>query len=224
MIPWHARLILIQPGRILASIDRIRAHGGSTPTLWQVELIVLRMVHRLLFRPDTVGRCTTAPRRAGWRAWLLDWRPLRLPFLLWERALTPWDLSGLASSRPQIIRHLLCAHHDRDDFQYDLELLTLHPGGLEELRERLLLVVDQPTSRAQWLQDLVVFEDYHRRLLAGTERFLAGERSLDPLLADDPDVALAAVLRWGTRQPASPAQTWAAWPARRFHPQHGVPS
>ena len=125
MIPWSARLVLLTPHRIAASLDRIRAQGGATPNLWQVELAVLRMVHRLVFRPETVGRCTTAPRRPGLRARLLDWRPLRLPFLLWERALTPWDLSGLASSRPQIIRHLLCAHRREQTVQ------LLEPAGVQ---------------------------------------------------------------------------------------------
>jgi hypothetical protein len=114
-----------------------------------------------------------------------------------------------------VIRHLLGAHHDADQFVYDLQMLAVHPGALDELRERVRAVVEGRDPRAAWLRDLCVFEGYHEALLAGIEGF-RGSRS------DDPDIAFFAYLAWCARQPRTPADTWRAIRAGRFHPQAGL--
>lgn len=222
-VPWHAWPVLLAPGRVAAGLARVAALGwGPTPTLWQIELGVLRMWHRMLFRSQTIGTCTEDPPRPGWRPRLLAWRPLRFPFLVKERAITPWDLSGFLASREQIIRHLLGAHHDGTQCVYDLQLLALHPGGLAELRRRAAAVVDGTDPRGPWLRDLVVFERYHERLLAAANALLDGAEELDPKDAANPDISLRAYLRWCASQPPSPAETWRHWRAGRFTFERGL--
>ncbi|MCB9778603.1 MAG: hypothetical protein H6742_08590 [Alphaproteobacteria bacterium] len=217
-LPWHAWLLLFAPGRVRAGLRRVAASGlvESVPTLWQIELGVLRMWHRILFRSETIGASTGPPPRSGLRARLLRIRLLRAPCLLAERAITPWDLSGFLSSPEQIVRHLLCAHHDGQDFVYDLQLLMLHPGWMPRLRAEVARVVERGDGRARWLQDLVVYEGYHPRLLAGIDAFLAGRVELSERDARDPDKSLLAYLRWCAAQPADPTATLAAWRAGRF--------
>lgn len=212
-IPWHAWPVLLAPRTVAAGLGRVVPAGLATaaPTLWQVELAVLRMWHRILFRSETIGTCAANPIRSTWRARLLHYRPLRFPFLVWERAITPWDLSGFLSSPAQIARHLLGAHHDGTQCVYDLQLLALHPGRLAELREQVARVVEVDDARSRWLRDLVVYEGYHEALLAAIDAVAAGADELDPADADDPDISLRALLRWCVRQPRTPGETWAAW-------------
>jgi len=217
-IPILSRLVLLFPSRVAEGLARIERAGLApvTPNIWQITLGVLRMMHRLVFRSETIGTCKTKPVRRTWRARLLAFRPLRLPFLLWERAVAPLDFSGLMSSRERVIRHLLGAHHDALQFVYDLELLRLHPGALEELRDRARAVVDGTDPRAEWLRDLVVFEGYHESLLRTTEAALQGALEIDPETARDPDITFAAYLAWCAAQPKDPKETWAALRAGRY--------
>ncbi len=222
--PWWAHALLIDPDRVEARLERIRGSGlvADTPNLWQVALGVLRMAHRVAFRGDTVGTCTAAPVRASWRARALEWRALRLPFLLAERAVAPLDLSGLVSSRERVLRHLLAAHHDRHQFAYDLQMLSLDPGALDELVERARAVVTGADPRAAWLRDLAVFEGYHESLLAAAERARAGDLSLPDPDARDPDITFFAYLDWCSAQPATPRGTWDAIRRRAFTLPAGV--
>lgn len=210
--------LLVDPRAVAASLDRVRAAGlvPDVPNLWQVSLGVARMVHRLLFRPDSVGLSTDAPARTSLRARLLRVRPLRFPFLLAAGAVTPLDLSGLASPRDRVMAHLLGAHHDRRQFVYDLQILAAHPGALEELLARARAVASGDDPRAAWLKDLVVYEGYHERLVAAVRAALDGEHGLTPEEAADPDVSFLAYLRWCAAQPASPAATWRALRAGEF--------
>lgn len=196
--PWHVRALLPGHDRIAESLERVRAAGivPVTPTTSQIATGVLRMLHRLVFRSETVGTCANHPVRATWRARALQFRALRLPFLVAERAIAPFDLSGLASSPARIIRHLLAAHHDGVQFAYDLELLALWPGRLHELRDAVADIVDHDTPRARWLRDLVVFDGYHEALLVAVDRVLRGEELLSQSEASDPDLSLHAYLRW----------------------------
>ena len=141
---WHAWWILLWPRRIAGHLGMLAERGviEAAPNLWQMELGVLRMWHRVLFRGDTIGTCEDQPVRSTWRARLLRWRPLRFPFLLWERAIAPLDHSGLAQPSWRMIRHLLAAHHDANQFAYDLEILRARPGALEALREEAEQVVE----------------------------------------------------------------------------------
>jgi hypothetical protein len=208
--PLWAYLLLLSPDRIEERLRRVRESGLvlRAPNSWQIAQSVLRMLHRLLFRSGTVGT-STAPVRGTWRARLLRRRPLRLPFLLAERAVAPLDLSGLLSSRERILRHLLGAHHDQHQFAYDLQMLSLDEGALDELVERARAVVSGADPRAGWLRDLTVFEGYHESLLAAAERALRGELTLPEAEAADPDISFLAYLDWCAARPPTPRATLA---------------
>jgi hypothetical protein len=214
---WHATLLLVSPRRIDAQRARLAAVGLPTPTLWQLELGVLRMWHRTLFRSETIGLCAAQPVRDSWRARLLRWRPLRFPFLLAESAVAPWDMTGLYSSSERLIRHLLGAHHDATQFVYDLQILALTEGALDDLRARAAAVVTGVDPRADWLRDLVVYTGYHEALLAGIDRIRGGETELRAADASDPDLSFHAYLRWCAAQPPTPAASWQAWRAEAHH-------
>jgi len=227
--PWHAWILLLAPGKILDGLMKVRETElvPVTPNLWQIELGVLRMWHRALFRSETIGTCAAHPVRANWRARLLAYRPLRFPFLLAERAVAPWDMSGFLSSPDRITRHLLGAHHDETQFIYDLQMLTLYPGWLAELRRRLTAVLEQDSARSRWLRDLTVHEQYHESLMDGLDRFMAGPSGAGEMeLAEgdgaDPDISFRAYLAWCARQPPSPAETWAAWRRGAFGLHQGL--
>jgi len=201
--------LLLFPRRIRVGLERVREAGLVTrvPNSWQIALGVARMWHRMIFRPETVGTCSAHPVRATWRARLLEHRPLRFPFLVAERAIAPLDFSGLVSTRERIVRHLLAAHHDRNQFVYDFELLRCHPGGLEEVRARADAVVRGRDPRAAWLRDLVDYERYHEELLAAVEVALAGRDTLGDDERRDPDVSFRAYLDWCASQPETPEAT-----------------
>ena len=93
---------------------------------------------------------------------------------------------------------------------YDLELLSLHPGRLEQLHRAVCDVLDHDTTRTRWLRDLVVYEGYHLRLRAAVERALRGDFGLKPGEANDADVSLRGYLRWCAAQPESPGASFRA--------------
>jgi hypothetical protein len=209
------RLLLIDRARIRTNLVQVcEAMKLPEPTDWQLCLGVLRMWHRLAFRTHTVGTSSGAVR-STWRARLLAWRALRLPFLLGERAVAPLDFTGLASSPERLMRHLLGAHHDTNQFIYDLELLASY-GRLDELHVSVKRVITHDDARARWLRDLAVFEGYHEHLLAAVERARTHGPAMTDAEAADPDVSLRAYLQWCARQPGSPAATLAAWRAGTF--------
>lgn len=215
--PWYVRTLLVDPERVLTHLERMRARGvvDVAPTPWQLCLGVLRLWHRLVFRTDTVGTSAAGHIRPTWRARLLHHRALRLPFLLAERAVYPLDFTGLRSEPERLMRHLLGAHHDANQFVFDLELMLGH-GTLEQLRERVARVVDGRDPRAGWLRDLTVFEAYHESLAAAVEHALVAGPAMSDRDANDPDLTLRGAMRWCARQPATPAATLAAWRAGRF--------
>ena len=133
--PVHAFLLLLRPDRVRFNLEAVRQAGlvERVPNLWQIELGVLRMWHRIAFRPETIGMSAAHPVRSGWRARLLEKRPLRFPFLLREGSVAPWDLSGLLSTPERLVRHMLGTHHDGNQFVYDLQMLSIHPGCTEDL-------------------------------------------------------------------------------------------
>jgi len=215
---WH--VFFLRPERVrqgLRLAERARI-VQRVPTMFQIWQGTLRMWLRVLFRSGSVGTCTAEPVRNSWRARALSHRALRLPFLLAERAIAPWDMSGFESSRERIIRHLLGAHHDGPQLVYDLELLALHEGALAELRERTAAVVVSSDPRAAWLRDLVVFEGYHEYLLTRTERALAGDLGLSEQDLSDPDISLRALLDWCAWKPSS---LWAMLRALTEQGDHG---
>jgi len=225
-LPWHAWPLFIDARSVARRLEQVQARHPGAPNLWQLELGVLRMWHRALFRSDTIGTCIDHPVRSTLRARVLEQRWARFPFLMAERAIAPWDMTGLYSSRERIIRHLLGAHHDRQQCAYDFALLEVHPGALDELRTRLLAVVDGTDPRAVYLRDLCVYERYHEELLTSLDAWLAGEPLFSDSEARDPDVSFAAWLAWCARQPATPDAWWQSVRAGefRFHePVEGLP-
>lgn len=216
--PWLVRLLLGDPERVLAHLERIRARGivDVAPNAWQLCLGVLRMWHRTLFRSETVGTSPGGTVRATWRARLLANRAVRLPCLLAERAVAPFDFTGLRSPPERVIRHLLGAHHDGNQFVYDLELLAGH-GELAQLHRQVAALLSRGDSpRTRWLRDLTVFEGYHESLAAAVDRALAAGPAMTAAEAMDPDLTLRGYLRWCARQPATLATTLDAWRAGRF--------
>lgn len=211
--PWWVRALLLRPARIDRALAAVRERRlvAPAPNVFQVFLGVIRMLHRLVFRSETVGTSLARAPRRTFRARLLAMRAVRLPFLVAERAIAPLDLSGMISSRERILRHLLGAHHDAMEFVYDLELLSLHDGALDELAVRARAVVDGTDPRAGWLRDLVVFEGYHEALLEAVETVRRGEPLAAGDRVDDPDASFFAYLRWCASQPPTPAAAFAAW-------------
>ncbi|MBM4373799.1 MAG: hypothetical protein FJ095_01850 [Deltaproteobacteria bacterium] len=223
-LPLVARLLLVDPARIDAALARIRDAGTlpHVPNAWQLTLGIARMWHRVVFRSGTIGTCHEDAVRPTVRARILQFRPLRFPFLLRERAVAPLDFSGLLSGRERVIRHLLGAHHDANQFAYDLEMLALEPGALEELRGRVASVLDEDTPRTRFLRDLVVYQRYHEHLASAVERALAGDFGLSERDREDPDISFAAYLGWCARQPATPRATWVELVAGRYSVAEGL--
>jgi hypothetical protein len=218
-IPWYVRLVLFRPERVVAHLARLPVEHRPTP--WQLCLGVLRLWHRTILRPETVGLDPAGRVRPTWRARLLRHKALRLPFLLAERAVVPLDFTGLASPPERVIRHLLGAHHQTAQLVYDLELLA-HHGRLPELHLAVRAVLAADTPRTRFLRDLTVYEGYHEALLAEVERALPDGPKLDAAAAIDPDLSFAAYLRWCAAQPTTPAATVRAWRAGRFRFDGGL--
>jgi len=157
------------------------------------------------------------------RARLLSFRPFRFPFLLHERAIAPLDFSGLLSTRERIIRHLLGAHHDKNQFVYDLEMLGVFDrDALDELLVRALDVVENDTPRSRYLRDLVTYEGYHEHLVDAVRDAIEGRSRLSDAEREDPDVSFFAYLDWCARQPDAPEETWRAWREGRTTIADGV--
>lgn len=215
-VPILTRLLLLRPAVIHARLQRARDAGlvDDVPNLWQLTLGVLRMVERMLTRPETIGLSTSQPVRDTLGARLLRPRPLRfLPALL-AGAVRPWDLTGLLTDPAGVIRHLVGAHHDRHQFAYDLQILSTWPGQLEAALAEARRVAASDAARDRFLRDLSVFEGYHAVLVHAIERAIAGDYQLSEAEAADPDVSFVAYLAWCRRQPASP-RAWIATRLRR---------
>lgn len=221
---WLSHLLLIHPARIERRLEEIRraAFAPDVPNTWQVTLGALRMWHRVLYRPETIGTCTEDAVRKTWRARLLQYRGFRLPFLLRERAIAPWDMSGMLSSPERVRRHLVAAHHDTGQFAYDLELLQVTPPELEQLHREVAALVDRPSRRSDWLRDLVVYENYHERLYRAVQATLQGEPLLSREASQNPDMSFIAYLSWCAQQPSTPRSTYRAWLEGSFDLERGL--
>lgn len=215
-VPGLHNLIVRRPAVVLDTLRRLVESGRieRAPNLWQIALGAMYMRYRLVFRSETVG-LGGVPVRGNLRARLLAWRPIRAPFLLREAVIAPFEMTGLSLSPAFLERHLLGAYHPMDHGMYDLELLSLHEGALERLREQVVEVARGETPRATWLQDLCTYEGYHANLLGLVDRALAGDFAPKDLTVVS-DTTLAGYLAWCARQPASPTETWSAWKAGRF--------
>ena len=216
-------MLLLRPEVVRARLDELRASGAIAvvPNEWQVSLGVLRMLHRVLFRADTVGTSHTNPIRPTLRARIFAFRPLRSPFLLRERAIAPLDLSGLLSSTDRIVRHLLGAHHDGNQFSYDLQMLMATPARIHEVRDAARSIARGEHPRSDFLRDLCVYDGYHESLATACDRALGGDFGLSADEAASPDVSFDAYLGWCAAQPRTFEETLALVRRGAFHPMHG---
>lgn len=217
------RALLLRPEVVRDRLEHLRQHGKAkvVPNTWQIALGVLRMLHRVAFRSQTVGMSRVHPPRATPRARLLRWRPLRAPVLLREKAIAPLDLSGLLSSPERVVKHLVGAHHDGNQFAYDLQMIAADPGRIEETLARARGIVAGTDRDAEFYRDLVVYEGYHESLVRACERALAGDFGLDAFDAKNPDVSFDAYLAWCAHQPATLEQTLSLARRGLYHPMHG---
>ena len=221
-LPWWSYAILLRPDRIAANLRAVERAGlvERVPNLWQLSLGVMRMWHRLLVRTETVGTCRRFPARSTWRARLLEYRAIRLPFLLVEGAVAPLDLTGLMSGPERLVLHLMGAHHDGEQFLYDLEILSCFPGALHTLHDQVCDLLASDTARTRWLRDLTVYQNYHEHLEAAVRAAL--ERGIADRGDADPDVTFRGYLRWCAAQPATPRQTYEALRRGRYSFEFGV--
>ncbi len=196
-------LLLRRPHLITANLEALHRDGRipAVPTRFQVTAGVAYMVHRMLFRPETIGLAPEdVPVRSSWRARLLSHRAVRFPFLVRERAIHPLELTGLGTPPAALRHHALTAYHPRDHVVYDLVILSAHPGELERLRDEAAAIVDGTHPRAAYLRDLCVYEGYHEGVLAAVERALRGDfMSADLELASD--ATLEGYVDWLLSQP-----------------------
>ena len=198
--------LLLRPREAEAKLRTFDALVGDAPNAWQVQLGVMRMLHRVLFRSESIGTCAEHPVRNTWRARMLHKRALRLPVLVALRAVAPLDFSGLLSPTWRVQRHLLAAHHDGLQFVYDFELLSASAGALDEVRANAEAIVSGRDPHADAWRDVAIFERYHENLIAAIDAFNAGELRLGEDV-DNPDLTFFAFLRWCARQPASADET-----------------
>ncbi len=205
------RFVLRNPERVEWHLKRLHELGriDVKPNLWQVSMGVAYMLHRLAFRPETIG-IDDASVRSTWRARLWQYRPLRFPFLLWQKANDPIDLTGLSGSMQRKHSHLVGAYHPGDNALYDLECMTCDADALARLREDVEEIIRGQTSRARFLQDLTVYEGYHARLLQLIDRAMAGDFAPEAGKIDHPDTTLLGFLRWCAAQPETPEATFHA--------------
>lgn len=202
--PLWSYALLFRPRHVQARLEVLHEAGalsGPAPSLWQVFLGTLYMWHRVTFRPQTIG-LSSSPVRDTRRARLLRNRLFRGPLLFTGRRVNPLDHTGLGSSSAHLVRHLIGAHHDRQDYVYDLEILATDPGQMAALEQRLAGIVSGEAPDAAFLRDLCVYEGYHESLLDTVRRWNRGE--LPDLSTDNPDVTLRAFMAWCARQPPTP--------------------
>lgn len=207
--------LLLAPRTIEARLGAGEAQAviEQAPTRWQLAQGVVRMLHRMWTRPESIGLSADAPVRSGPLTRLMRFRPVRAPLLLGLGAVQPWDLTGLLADRDRLVRHLVGTHHDRRQFAYDLEILRLHPAGLEALRDEARAIVEGQHPKAALFRQTCVYEGYHERLLEAAEAALEGELRLDGDEARDPDISFGAYLAWCAAQPRTVAASLARWRA-----------
>jgi hypothetical protein len=92
------------------------------------------------------------------------------------------DPIGLFSTADSIIGHLMQVVHANP--RYDLELLMMHPGGLEALDDQVVAMIEGTHPRASSIAAIVEEPDYHTRLLAYVRAFRSNPTSPPPLRAN----------------------------------------
>ncbi len=206
-----ARVLLYNPELVQKNLRLLYQHGHieAVPNSWQVSMYVLYMWYRIVFRLDTVGTHATDKVRDTWRAKLWENRVIRVPFLIMEGALNGnYDSTGLGITVDRKMKHLVGAFHPEDNYIYDLALVASYPGKMEQLRRQVIEVLENDNDRTRFLKDLVVYEDYHERLLRAIDRVSSGDWSMvDPAKENNPDTSIANFAKWCLKQPKTPAET-----------------
>ncbi len=129
------------------------------------------------------------------------------------------DPVGFFSERDGIIGHLMQVVHANP--HYDLQLLTMYPDGLAELRAQVEAMIAGTHPRHASIAAIVEEPDYHERLLAYVEAFLEDPSAPPPLRdnvgADSPFAdkertfgSLRAAMRYFCKLPPT-------WPAALDH-------
>lgn len=195
------RAFLRDPDAIQANLRALHDAGliDDIPTLFQVSMGVAHMWHRILFRPDTIGVAPDVPVRDTWRARVMERRWARFPFLVRERVIHPFELTGLATSTAALRAHVMGAFHPGEQALYDFAILAAWPGELEALRDELQSLVDGTHPRGAWLADLCVYENYHQHALALVEGALQGRFESDS--DREADTTLRGFVRFLCTQP-----------------------
>jgi hypothetical protein len=223
-IPLFYRALLRHPERVLWHVDKLYEAGriDKKPNLWQVSMGVFYMVHRILFRSETIG-VDESPVRSTIGARLLRYRPLRFPFLLLTGSVDPIDLTGLAGTVEQKLTHLVGAYHPGDNALYDLECIAFDQEAIRKLQKDVESIVAEKTLRGRFLKDLTVYEGYHERLLSLVERALRNDYAPAADHVDHPDTTLRGFVRWCAAQEETPEKTLEALRQGRlrFGPEAG---
>lgn len=215
--------LLLWPTRVQKHLAQVELPESEKPNLWQLQLGVFRMFYRVIYRSETIGNSEEHPVRNRLVSRLLHIRLLRLIVLRTLRAVAPLDFSGLVSDQDRIVRHLLFAHHDKNQFVYDFELLLSWPGGLEKIEGLARSVIDGTTLMSELIRDVAIYERYHENLLDAVQRFRADpSTALPENERNDPDISFFAYLAWCARQPETPSATLQLYRAGRFSIDQGI--
>jgi len=104
------------------------------------------------------------------------------------------DPTGFLSERDTIIGHVMQVVHLNPI--YDLQLMEMFPGGLEELERQVAAMVAGTHPRQRTISAIVEDPDYHARLLGYVRRYRADRTALPPVrqqgaLRSDPAAAAA---------------------------------
>lgn len=207
-ISFFYRVLLRHPERVLWHLDKLyeASRIDKKPNLWQVSMGVFYMVHRILFRSETIG-VDDSPVRSTVGARLLRYRPVRFPFLLLTGSIDPIDLTGLAGTAQRKHTHLVGAYHPGDNALYDLECIAFDKEAIRKIKDDVESILAEKTWRGRFLKDLTVYEGYHERLLGLIERALRDDYAPAADKVDHPDTTLRGFVRWCAAQPETPEKT-----------------
>lgn len=127
------------------------------------------------------------------------------------------DPIGLFSTPDAIIGHLMQVVHANP--RYDLELLLMHPGGIEELEHQIVAMLRGDHPRATSIAAIVEEPDYHARLLEYVRAFRADPTSPPPLRANIAGKFDVLEQTFGSVRPAMRyfSRLPATWPAALRH-------
>jgi hypothetical protein len=110
------------------------------------------------------------------------------------------DPIGLFSTADGIVGHLLQVVHANP--RYDLDLLMMHPGGVDELEQQIVAMLRGDHPRAASILAIVEEPDYHERLLAYVRAYRADPSAPPPLRSNIAGAFDALERTFGAMRPA----------------------